>query len=194
MDRLRYVCRHIERYLVFYALREVVAYLLHCLLHILCHFHRVCTGEHVYAEHGSIAAVYSTFGIVRLRFERNAGYVSQAYERAVGIGPQYDFLKLTNRRQTSLCRDGYREVESLYGLLAQYAGRRLAVLVFQGVLHVLHRKAEACQSRGVKPYLHGIVAAAHVRHSPHSRYAPQQVDHVECGKVAEIYFVKLFIV
>ena len=171
-----------------------MAYLLHCLLHVFCHFHRVCTGEHVYAEHGSIAAVYSTFGIVRLRFERNAGYVSQAYERTVGIGPQYDFLKLANRRQTSLCRDWYREVESLYGLLAQYAGRRLAVLILQRGLQILDRQPQVGQLVGLHPDLHGVVAAAHVRHAPHSRYSPQQVDHVECGKVAEIYFVKLFIV
>ena len=142
----------------------------------------------------SYFSVDAALGVVRLRLERHSGHVPQADEGAVGVGAEHYLLKLRGCREPSLGGYGYGEVEPGDGLLSQHACGRLAVLVFQGFLHVLHGEPEAGQAGRVDPYLHGVVAAAYVGHAPHSGYSAQQVEHVERGEVAKVDFVELGVV
>ena len=194
MDGLGDVGGHVEGEVVGQPFGEVLADFRHRLLHVLGHLHGVGTRQHVNAQHGRVAAVDTALGVVRLSDERPASHVTQADKRAVGIGTEHNLLKLGGAGQTSLRRDGDGDVQSRHRLLSQYACRRLAVLVLQGVLHVLHGQAEVGQAGGVYPNLHGIVAAADVGHTTHAGNTTQEVEHIDGGKVTQIDFVELGVI
>ena len=193
-DRLRDVGGHVERYLVGDAFGEAAADLLHRLAHRARHLHGVGARQHVDVHHGRIAAVDAALGAVRRGFERDARHVAQADERSVGVGADDDLLEFAHRRKASAGGDRDRDVEVRDGLLAQYARRRFAVLVLEGLLQVLHRQPEVGQPVGLHPYLHGVVAAADVRDAADALHAAQHVQHVERGVVREVYFVELGVV
>ena len=194
VNRFVDVGRHVERYLILQTLGEVGADFLHRLLDVLGHFHGIGSGQHVNAQHGSVTVIDTTLGVIGLRFERNAGHVAHPNQRTVGIGTEHDLLKLCRRRQTSLRGDGDGNVEPIDRLLTQDTGRRLAVLVLQGILHVFHRQSVVGQTSGIHPYLHGVVAASDVGHTAHTRDASQKVHHIQRGKVTQIDFIELGVV
>ena len=162
MNRFRNICSHIERYLVTHSFGEVPADFLHGFFHAFCYFHSVGSRQHIDGQYRRILFVDGTLGVIRLCFERDAGHITQTDDGTVGIGTDYDFLKLAYGRQTSLGSDGNGHVQSLYRLLSQYTGCRFAVLVFQCVLQVGHGQAEIGQFVGLYPYLHGVIAASDV--------------------------------
>ena len=111
----------------------------------------------------------------------NKTYPSWGYMAAQGADD--DLLEFAHRRKASAGGDRDRDVEVRDGLLAQYARRRFAVLVLEGLLQVLHRQPEVGQPVGLHPYLHGVVAAADVRDAADALHAAQHVQHVERGVV-----------
>ena len=189
-DGLRNIGGHVERNLVGDAFGKVAADLFHLFLDRFGHLHGISTGQHVDIQHGCIAAVDTALGIVRLGFERDASHVAQPYQRAVGVGPDNNLFKLGYRRQPPLGNDRGCHVDVADGLLSQHAGRRFAVLVFQGLLQIFDRESEVGQTVGLYPYLHGIVTAAHVRHATHTLDTAQHIYHVEGGIVAQVDFVE----
>ena len=130
VNGFRNVSGHVERNLIFQSFRKVLADFVHGILYIFCHFHSIRSRQHVDTEYGGVAPVDTAFCVVRLGFERDAGYVAQADERTVGIGTQHDFLELADGREPPFGGDGDGDVQTFYGLLAEYARCGFTVLVF----------------------------------------------------------------
>ena len=194
LDRLRDIGGHVERNLVGDTLGETAADLLHRFPYRTRHLHGVGARQHVDIHHGRISSVDTALGAVRRGFERDAGHVPEADERSVGVGADDDLLEFADRRKASTGGDRDRDVEVRDGLLAQYACRRFAVLVLEGLLQVLHRQSEVGQPVGLHPDLHGVVAAADVRDAAHALHAAQHVQHVQRGVVRQVDFVELGVV
>ena len=98
MYRLRDVSGHVEGYLVSETFREIMAYLLHCRLDALGNLHGIGSGEHVDVQYGGISSVDTAFGIIGGGFEGDAGYITQADDRPVGVGPHDNVFELIHGR------------------------------------------------------------------------------------------------
>ena len=85
-------------------------------------------------------------------------------------------------------------VKSCHRLLSQYTGSRFTVLVFQSILHILHRKAEVSQASRVHPNLHGVITATYIGYTSYTRNTAQKVENVDSSKVTQVDFVKLRII
>ncbi len=194
VNRLRNIGGHVERNVVGDAFGEIARDKFHLFLHGLGHIDGVGAGEHVDVYHCRVAAVDAAFGGVARCFERHAGHVFEADDSAVGAGAYHDILKLGHRRQASTRDNRHGKVDARGRSLAEHAGCRLAVLVFERVLYVLYGEAKVGKFVGRHPYLHGVVASAHVRHAAYAGDAADGVDYVQRGIVAEVYLVKFGVV
>ncbi len=194
MDRLLDICRHVERYAIAYAGREAAGYHLHLALYSLGHLHGVGAGEHIDVDHSSIAAVDTALGGIARGLKRHPGHITQTYHRAVVIGTQHDILELFDRRQAAAGYYGHGHIDIGHWRLSECSGGRLAVLILQGILHILDRQAEIGELIGLDPYLHCIVAASDTAHTAYTWNTAYRVYDIKGGIVAQIHLVELRII
>ena len=190
MDRLGNIGSHIKRYFVIQSFRKVPTDLFHGLLYIVGHFNGIGTGQHINTEYCGILSIDTTLRIIGRSLERYTRHIPQTDNGTVRIGTYYDIFKLTDSGKTTLRSNRDGDIQPLYRLLTEYTGSRLTVLVFQCVLQILYGKTEICQFIGLRPYLHGIIPATYIRHTPHTGNTTKHIEHIDSSKVTQIDFIE----
>ncbi len=194
VDRLGDIGRHVERYVIAHAIREVGTDLVHSFLDALSNLHGISTRKHIYSQNGRILSVDRAFGVVALSLQRHPRHIAQPDQRSVGTRP-YDYLfKFAHRRQTSSRGYRHRYIKPLHRLLSEHTGRRLPVLILESFLDIGHGQSEIRKFVGFKPYLHGIVAAADIRHTSYTGNAAQRVEYIQRCEITQVDLVELRIV
>ncbi len=194
MDGLRDVGGHVERYVVGHSVRKSFADFRHLRLDIIGDLHGVGSRKHEDVHHSGVAGVDAALGVVRLGLKRDPGDIPEAYDGAIRACPDHDVLELFDRRQSARSRDRDGHIHIRDRLLPEHSGRRLAVLVLQGVLKVLDRYSETGHLVRLHPDLHRIIAASHVRNYSHTGDTPQAVLNIQGGVVAEIDLVEFRVI
>ena len=158
-------------------------------LHRIRGCERVGARRELDGKAGRGLAVEAADDAIILSAKLHTGDVAQAQGRAVRIGAQDDVAELLRCLKTG--QGGHRRVEFLpleRGLGANFAGRNLRVLRFDGVAHIAWHQTVIAQLERIEPDAHGVLGAehAHLAHAGHARQwilhgAAQVIGNIDVG-------------
>jgi len=194
VDRLGNVAGDIERDFVIEPFGKILTDLFHRFAHLPGHFDGIRTGKGINPEYCGIFTVHTTLGGIGRSLERDPGNVPQTYDRTVWIRSDHNLFEFIDCRQTPLGSDRNGYILPGNRLLAQFAGRRLTVLVFEGILQIFYRQSEISHPVGHHPDTHTIITASDIGNPSYPGDTPQDIQDIDRRKITEVDFVETGIV
>ena len=164
LDRQGHKGGGVVRDLGAHALGEELLQLHQPVFHGLGGLQRIGGGRELQADAHGVLAIQAGVGAIGLRAQLDAGHVTQAHHRAIGLGAQGDVAKLIDAGQLTRHHHGGRHgLRAQVGPVAQGTGWHQRVLCTDGRVDLGGRHIEGHQLGRVQPDAHGSLGAKQLR-------------------------------